>query len=197
MFTQSKKASGKVTGRKLHSIHSLLAGREFKGEINAGKANHPFAFTPTSAAVVNGKLELSGRFTVKTSGSQARKAENVKATLLATQGGLTVGPPAPRSANTNLRVGSPSDGRLLTDATGDRGYVGVMYFKLSSLNGMTLGLPFDLSAVQLNGRLNPVDDTARALQYWYSLAVNALYGKSPDASQAKSSVNEINQLLKA
>lgn len=195
MFTQSKKTTSKPAGRKLHSIHSLLIGREFKGEIEAGNANHQFVFTPTSASVVNGKLELIGRFKAKAPGGQAHKAEKVKATLLATQGGLTTGPPAPRSANTNLRVGRPSD-LPITDATGDLGYVGVMYFKLSPLDGRALGLPFDLGAVQLNGRLNPTDDTARALQYWYSLAVAAIYGNSPDASLTKSSVDEINQLLK-
>ena len=202
MFTQSKKTTGKTasdktTGRKLHSIHSLLIGREFKGEIEAGKTNHQFVFTPVSASVVNGKLELSGRLAVKAPGGQARKIEKVKASLLATQGGLTIGPPSPRTANTNLPAGRPSDGLPVTDATGNRGYVGVMYFKLSPLDGQALGLPFDLGAVQLNGRLNPADDTARALQYWYSLAVNAIYGESPDASLASSSVNEINQILDA
>ncbi|MEO6725509.1 MAG: hypothetical protein ABIU20_03470 [Blastocatellia bacterium] len=196
MFTQSKKASTKSSVRKLHSIHSLLIGREFKGEIEAGKANHQFIFTPASASVVNGRLELSGRLTVKMPGGQNRKSENIKASLLATQGGLTIGPPAPRTANTNLPAGRPSDGLPVTDATGNRGYVGVMYFKLSPLDGPALGLPFDLSEVQLNGRLNPADDTARALHYWYSLAVNAIYSKSPDTSLASSSVNEINQILR-
>ena len=135
MFTQSKKASSKSSVRKLHSIHSLLIGREFKGEIEAGKVNHQFVFTPRSASVVNGKLELSGRFTAKIPRGQTHKAENVKARLLATQGGLTTVPPVPGTVNTNLPAVRPSDGLPLTDATGDRGYVGVMYFKLSPLDG--------------------------------------------------------------
>ena len=84
MFTQSRKTAG-TRMRKLHSVHSLLIGREFIGEIEAGKIRYSFAYSPATAAISNGKLELSGRFTVKPSGGQSRKSDNVKATLLATQ----------------------------------------------------------------------------------------------------------------
>ncbi|HMV48485.1 MAG TPA: hypothetical protein PLD20_19485 [Blastocatellia bacterium] len=194
MFTQTPKTSGAAI-RKLHSVHSLLIGREFKGEIEVGKARPAFTYSPVSATVANGKLELTGRFTVKAAG-QVRKSENVKATLLATQGGLTTAPQAPRGIELTLLGKIPTDGLPATDATGGTGYVGVMYFRLSPLNGRTLGLPFDLSAVQLNGRLNPVDEAARVLQFWYSVAVRALYDSTPDESLAAKSVAEINQLLK-
>lgn len=194
MFTQSKGTSGATT-RKLHSVHSLLIGREFKGEIEVGKARHTFTYSPISASVANGKLELTGHFTVKAAG-QVRKTENVKATLLATQGGLTTAPQAPRGIELTLLGKIPTDGLPATDATDGRGYVGVMYFRLSSLNGRALGLPFEMSAVQLNGRLNPMDEAARVLQFWYSVAVRALYDPTPDESAATKSLAEINQLLK-
>lgn len=195
MLTQSKRTSG-APARKLHSVHSLLVGGEFKGEIEAGKARHSFTYSPASASVTDGKLELTGRFTVKAAG-QVRKIENVKATLLATQGGLTTAPQAPRGIELKLLGKIPTDGLPATDATDGRGYVGVMYFRLSPLNGRTLGLPFEMSAVQLNGRLNPMDEAARVLQFWYSVAVRALYDSTLDESAATKSVTEINQILKA
>lgn len=201
MFTQVKKTAnkttGKSTGRKLHSIHGLLKGREFTGEIEAGKAKHRFAFTPISAAAVNGKLELSGHLTVKAAGNQSHKADHVKATLLSTQGGAATAPAAPEDADVAMLGSITSVGLPVTEATGSRAYVGVMYFKLSPLNGSGLGLPFDLSAVQLNGRLYPEDGTARTLQFWYSVAVRAIYGESPETALASRAVNEINKILSA
>jgi hypothetical protein len=84
-----------------------------------------------------------------------------------------------------------------TDATGSRGYAGVIYFKLSALDGAKLGVPFDLSATQLNVRLNPIDETARALQFWFSVAVNAVHGEKPNHNLAAQSLSEINKLLNA
>lgn len=195
MFTQPKKTPSPKM-RKLHSIHGLLIGREFIGEIEAGKIRYSFAYSPAAAAISNGKLELSGRFAVKSSSGQSRKSDNVKATLLATQSGLTTAPQAPRGMEATLLGKLPTDGLPATDATGGRGYVGVMYFRLSPLDGRSLGLPFELNAVQLNARLNPSDHTADALQFWYSVAVRALYDPIPDGALASKSLTEINQLLK-
>jgi len=194
MFTQTKK-NKTAPLRKLHSIHSLLIGREFIGEIEAGSAKHKFIFTPVSVTAANGKLELSGRFTVKAPGGLVHKADKVRATLLSTQGSLTAPPPTPKGAEARLLGSLPSNGLPITDATGPYASVAVMYFKLSPLNGRLLEVPFDLGAVQLNGRLNPADDLARSLQFWYSVAVRVLYGESPDESLAARSVSEINQLL--
>lgn len=196
MFTQSKKTTG-TRMRKLHSVHSLLIGREFIGEIEAGNIRYSFTYSPAAADVSNGKLELSGRFTVKPSGGQSRKSDNVKAILLATQSGLTTAPQAPRGVEATLLGKIPTDGLPATDATGGRGYVGVMYFRLSPLDGRALGLPFESDAVQLNGRLNPTDETARVLQFWYSVAVRAMYDQTPDEALASKSLTEINRLLKA
>ena len=196
MSVQAKKSTNRHSPQKLHSIFGLLTGRYFAGEIETGKTKSHFTFSPTSAAVANGKLELTGRFTVKSGSGPARKAENVKATLLGTQGGLATAPTTPKGADAAMLGSITSVGLPATEATGVRGYVGVMYFKLSALNGPALGLPFDLGAVQLNGRLNPTDDTARALQFWYSVAVRAVHGEQAETSLVSRSVDEINQILK-
>jgi hypothetical protein len=188
MFTQTQK-------RKLHSVHSLLIGREFTGEIEAGRAKFKFAFSPTTAALAGGKIELTGTFSVR-SAVGTRKADNVKATLLATQGGIQSAPPAPVGATAAMLGKAHSGGLPATDATGSRGYVAVIYFKLSALDGAKLGVPLDLSAVQLNARLNPTDETGRNLQFWFSVAVNAVHGESPQQDLAAKSLDEINKLLK-
>ena len=185
MFTQTKP-------RKLHSVHSLLIGREFSGEIEAGRAKLKFSYSPKTVALANGRIELTGSFSVG-----AKKAEAVKATLLSTQGGIQAAPPTPKGATASMLGAVHSGGLPATDATGSRGYVAVIYFKLSALDGAKLGVPFDLSAVQLNLRLNPQDETARNLQFWFSVAVNAVHGESPNQSLASESLIEINKLLKA
>lgn len=192
MLTQTKKSSAL---RKLHSVHSLLMGREFTGEIEVGQKKHRFTYSPASIALSNDKLELTGQFTAKTAG-QIRKAEGVKATLLGTQGGLQNAPPTPNGASDPMLGALRSGDAPGTDATGSRAYVAVMYFKLSPLEGTKLGIPLDLSEVQLNARLNPIDGTARALQFWYSVAVRAVLGDSPDSSLASRSLSEINALLR-
>lgn len=192
MFTQTKTTSAR---RKLHSVHSLLIGREFSGEIEAGRTKLRFTYSPASIALADGKVQLTGRFTVKSAG-QVRNAENVKATLLGTQGGIQAAPPTPTGASDPM-LGAVRAGELpTTDATGSRAYVGVLYFKLSPMNGASLGVPFDLSQLQLNVRLNPQDETARALQFWYSVAVRAVLGESKDSELASRSLGEINALLK-
>lgn len=189
MFTQTQK-------RKLHSAHSLLIGHTFVGKIEAGRANLNFAFKPDTAATAGGKIELTGTFSVK-SATGTRKTDNVKATLLATQGSIQSAPPTPAGATASM-LGKVHSGSLpATDATGSRGSVGVMYFKLSALDGSKLGVPFDLSALQLNVRLNPTDETARSLQFWFSVAVNAVQGEAPNQTLATQSLSEVNKLLRA
>lgn len=192
MFTQTKKTSL----RKLHSVHSLLIGREFVGEIEAGKTKQRFTYSPSSIALAGGKIELTGRFTVKSAG-QMHKAETVKATLLATQGNIQSAPPTPSGASASMLGPVPASDKPATDATGSRSSVGVMYFKLSALDGTKLGVPFDLSDVQLNVRLNPPDETARALQFWFSVAVGAVMGEKQDSKLALDSLGSINKFLKA
>jgi hypothetical protein len=62
------------------------------------------------------------------------------------------------------------------------------------LVGSALGIPVDLSRVQLNLRLVPLDDTARTMNELLSAAVDALQ-LQPDANQAASIIVELNQLF--
>src|SRR6185295_2196954 len=59
-------------------------------------------------------------------------------------------------------------GRPVVESTDALSFVGVLYFHLSPLDGEALGLPLDVSKVQLGGRLAPVDDRARDLQFLFS-----------------------------
>lgn len=192
MFSQNRKSPAR---RKLYSIHGLLAGRQFKGEIESGKLKHQFAFTPTSASLADGKFEFSGDFAVKTSGKNL-KTNAVKATLLGTQGSLLAASTVPAGGNASMLGDMPAGDLPATDASGAKSSVGVAYFKLSSLDGDKMGLPFDMSAVQLNLRLNPGDEFGRVLQFWLSVVAKAVGGESKDMNLASESVAQINHLLK-
>ncbi len=200
MFTQKKNATGKPsTDRQLHSIHALPNGGGFAGRIEVGKSNYQFAFTPKTASIVNGKLVLTGSVKVRTPAGQQRTADNVTATLLATQASITAPPPMPRDFAPSLKPPQPalSESLPITDWTGRLGSVGVMYLKLSPLNGGALGLPVNLSSAQLNVRLYPTSEIERDLQWLYSALVEATQGESRDEQRAAGYLNEINRRLKA
>jgi len=52
-----------------------------------------------------------------------------------------------------------------------------MYVHFEPLGGSAFGVAADLSRVQLNARLAPLNDSERALQGAYSWIIAALYGK--------------------
>ncbi len=200
MFTQKKTAaSNAAVNRKLHSVHVLPNGNGFAGQIEAGKSSYQFIFTPKTAALVNGTLVLSGAVRVKAPTGQQRASDNVTATLLATQGSITAPPPMPGDFSPSLKPPQPEPGESLpiTDWTGHLGSVSVMYLKLSPLDSRALGLPMDLSSVQLNARMFPASEIERDLQWLYSALVDALSGDSRDEQRAAGYLNEINRRLTA
>jgi hypothetical protein len=75
--------------------------------------------------------------------------------------------------------------------------VGVLYFNLSALDGPTLGVPLDLSKVQLNLRLATTDDLAREVQNLFSDVSDALYKDPSDERAASESVQELNRIFKS
>ena len=83
-----------------------------------------------------------------------------------------------------------------TEATGRRGFVGVMYLKLSPLDGGALGVSADLHEVQLNARFAPTSAVERELQYLFSGLVMAVNGEKPDEKRASAFVEAINKTLK-
>ena len=211
---------------KLHTIHALLRRRVFEGNIEAHNTTYDFSFAPSAAEIVDGRLVLTGRVGVSSARQPLRLVDGVKAHLAATQGGVGVSPvrrqlltgtaqtaqtataeqklEQEKGPETELQPGlhafeSPrSDklGRPNVESTGTLGFVGVLYLQLS-LDGKALGLPLDLSNVQLGGRLAPIDDVARDLQLLFSDLVNALHGEAPDEKAAAGYVKEINQALKS
>src|SRR5262249_29359446 len=71
----------------------------------------------------------------------------------------------------------PIESLPLTDSTGHMGSVAAMYLRLSPLDGRALGVPADLSAVQLNARLYATSEIERDLHWLYSALVEATQGK--------------------
>jgi hypothetical protein len=194
MLTQKKNATNKI-----HSIHVLPSGNGFAGKIEAGRSSYQFAFKPKSATSINGKLVLTGSVTVKTPTGRRQAADNVTATLLATQGSITGPPPMPRRFSESLKPPLPAPGGSLplTDWTGHNGSVAVMYLKLAPLDGRALGVPADLSSVQLNARLYVTSEIERDLQWLYSALLEALQGEHKNEKLTTDYLGAINHILKA
>ncbi len=195
MITQAQK---KNAANKIYSIHVLPSDSGFAGEIVAGKSSYHFAFAPKTAAPVNGKLVLTGAVKVNASGGRQRAADNVTATLLSTQGSITGPPPMPRQFSESLKPPMPEPGESLplTDWTGHTSSVAVMYLKLSPLDGRALGVPADLSSVQLNARLYTASEIERDLHWLYSALALAMYGEQPNEKLAADYLDAINRILK-
>lgn len=193
MLTQKRR-----TAKKIHSIHVLPNGAGFIGKIEAGGSSHHFSFTPKAAASSNGKLVLTGVVKAQLLGGRQRVANDVTATLLATQGSITGQPPMPRQFSESLKPPSPiPTGSLpLTDSTGHLGSVAVMYLRLSPLDGSALGVPAELSAVQLNARLYATSEIERDLHWLYWALVEATQGEHKNERLAADYLDAINRILK-
>jgi hypothetical protein len=194
MLTQKRKAA-----EKTHSIHVLPNGAGFAGKIEAGGLNHQFSFTPKTAASSNGKLVLTGVVKAKAPGGRQRMVNDVTATLLATQGSITGPPLMPRQFSESLKppTPTPSGSLPITDSTGHLGSVAVMYLRLSPLDGAALGVPADLSAVQLNARLYATSEIERDLHWLYSALVEATQGENKNERLAADYLDAINRVLKS
>jgi hypothetical protein len=193
MLTQKRKEA-----KKIHSIHVLPNGVGFAGKIEAGVLSHQFSFTPKTAALSNGKLVLTGVVKAQLAGGRQRVANDVTSTLLATQGSITSPPPMPRQFSESLKppLPTPSGSLPLTDSTGHLGSVAVMYLRLSPLDGSALGVPADLSAVQLNARLYATSEIERDLHWLYSALVEATQGEHKNERLAADYLDAINRILK-
>jgi hypothetical protein len=83
----------------------------------------------------------------------------------------------------------------VVESTGALSFCGVLYFKLSPLDGRALGIPADISRLQLNVRLAPVNETERNLQGVYSSIVDAFLVKQVDIRIASEQISHLNKLL--
>ncbi len=213
--------------RKLHSIHGLLRGRVVDGQFEVRGQLYRFSFIPATAAVADGSLVLTGRLIVQPPQLSMRFVDSVEARLVAVQGGVGVSPvrrqlltgtvqtsqtstsdqkmEQEKGPETELQPGlhafeSPrldELGRPVVESTGSLSFAGVLYFNLSALDGATLGVPLDLSKVQLNLRLATTDDLARELQNLFSDVSDALYKEPADERAARGSVQELNRIFKS
>ena len=185
-----------ATMRKLNSIHMLLHERAFRGKVEAGARSYDFHFQPTGAAINNGKLEITGTMHVMAKGAKPRTARDVRATLAGMQGGLGAAPPTPAKYASPSIAPTPDSLLPRTEYTERTAFAGVLYFHLSTLDGRALGVPLDLSRVQLNARLAPTSDTERAMHWFLSMLGGSAFSQSRDEARMQEYLVEFNQLLK-
>ena len=186
----ARDAAGPKPAKKLYSMAALMRGKDFTGKFETASGVYEFTFAPTVASLNNGKLELTGTLSVSSARMAKREAKGVQATLLSTQGGLGNVPASIRARNSNNRSPLP-----ITEATDVTGFVGVLYFRLSSINARTLGLTIDVSSAQLNARLFPDNEVERQLQVIYADVAAAAYSDKPDANAAAKYLAALNQLF--
>lgn len=214
-----------VSGPPLYSISAVLKQRDFVGSFEVAGAGYRFVYVPSEAGLSDQKLQLRGRLEI--TGPRDRKSarDAVRALLVSAQGGVGVAPitrqvmvggvgasTASTSGQQQQIAGEkPAAEPKKTDAadspklrplpevesTGPLSFCGAMYFHLEPLNGRSLGVAADLTRLQLNVRLVPVDERGRELQGLYSSMVDALYGKRADARTASAVLAELNKLLVA
>ena len=190
----------------IHSIAALQRDRGFAGRFEVSGGAYEFEYIPAKAEVVNGKLNLLGDLSVTGPQKKKQVRKTVRLALQSTQGGLGGSPTLrmtlPASAEAaaarmkELGMSAAGDRPLpVTDSTGALGFVGVMYLRFEPLVGAQLGVPADLSRLQLNARLFPANGTEETLQYLYSHIVDTLCGPSTDAAAANVFVKDLNQVL--
>jgi hypothetical protein len=197
-FQKRQKAKTGAKAPKLYSIAARMRERSFEGGFDIAGINYSFTYSPARAAVAGRKLELSGGFTVIDGRPNARVPphclNNVRAVLVSAQGGIGA---AATRANLPVDISTARPDLPVVESTGALSFCGALYFKLSSLDGRSLGVPADLSPLQLNVRLAPTGDAERNLQGVYSSIVDALYGKKADNRAAAAHVSLLNKLLTA
>jgi hypothetical protein len=214
---QGRKASrGQPARQRLFSIAAWPKQRTFVGNLSVGGTTYKFSYEPSRAEAINKLLQLTGQFTVTDPRGRARALKSVRATLANSQGGIGTGPirrqmiaaDAPADTQTPSQpkqqvagetekpAGEKQAGSLpVTENTGPTSYCGVLYFHFEPLDATAIGVAADLTRVQLNVRLEPLDDTAKTLHGLYSYVVDALYGKRTDERLAAAAITELNRVF--
>jgi hypothetical protein len=207
-----------VRRTKLHSISAVMREVGFEGSFTAEGIPYSFTYSPRKAAIVSAgslndrprprgssprpggvpetRLRLNGSLLVIDSRPFARvpshNLSNVRADLIATQGGIGAAPPRKKLPPD---ISPPGADLPVVESTGALSFCGVLYFKLAPLEGSSLGVRADMSSVQLNARLAPRNDRERELQAAYSSIADALYGKETNVAAAETALGELNILL--
>jgi hypothetical protein len=193
---------------RIHSIAALQKERGFAGRFELAGAAYSFEYVPARAEVVSGKMNLLGELSVTDPQKKRQTRKSVRLVLQSTQGGLGAVPTPrmqlPASAeilaarrNQSASTGSSDRPLPVTDSTGPLAFVGAMYLRFEPLAGPQLGVPADLSHLQLNARLYPANGMEESLQYLYSHIVDSLSGSSPDIASANAFVKDLNHVLES
>ena len=206
IFGKTKQRRGKAAGQnraaadaRIHSMAALLRERHFSGSFDVAGASYRFTYAPSKAELAEGRLQLKGRLTITDPQGRARMRDPVKALLASTQGGIGRAPARPSIPGVEKREAGQSQATELPaiESTGPLSFCGVIYFRLEPINGRSLGVPADLSRVQLNARLTPTEETGRKLHGFYSFLVEAIYGSEADHKTAETIIEELNKFLAA
>ena len=190
------KTSAVAKATKLYSIAARMRGQSFAGNFEAGGISYRFTYDPRKSSLIGRRLQLNGSLTVIEGRPNARgpahRLSNVSATLVSAQGGIGTAPQR-RKMPADL---SPVRPELpVVESTGALSFCGVLYFKLSPLDGRALGVRAVMSPLQLNVRLAPVNDAERNLQGVFSSIVDALFGQRLDIRAASEHVRDLNKIL--
>jgi len=220
---QRRLERGRQTGaRRLYSIAAWPEQRAFAGNLSLGGTVYKFSYAPSRAEAINKLLQLTGRLTITDARGRARALDSVRATLANTQGGIGTGPLRRQMIASDAPIGDQTTSQQkhqiagetekqagekqseqarargslpVTENTGPTSYCGVLYFHFAPLDAGALGVTADLTKVQLNVRLEPLDDTARTLHGLYCYVVDALYGERADEKLAAAAISELNRVF--
>jgi hypothetical protein len=219
LLSAKNRGKGLATGRgasevaprkepRIHSIAGLQKERGFTGRFEIAGAVYSFEYTPARAEVVSGKLNLLGELAIVDPQRKRQVRKNVRLALQSTQGGLGNAPTPKMDLPASAEVAAAHRNQASTPGAGDRplpvtestgalSFVGVMYLRFEPLVGPQLGVPADLSQLQLNARLYPANGLEETLQYLYSHIIDSLYRKSPDTGAAMAFVKDLNRVLES
>ena len=223
--SQRRQARGGQTARRrIYSIAAWPEQRAFAGNLSFDTTGYKFSYAPSRAEAINKLLQLTGRLTVTDARGRAHALNSVRATLANTQGGVGTGPLRRQMIASDAPIGDQTTSQQkqqiagetekqtgekqseqarargslpVTENTGPTSYCGVLFFHFEPLDAGALGVAADLTKVQLNVRLEPLDDTARTLHGLYCYVVEALYGERANEKLAAAAINELNRVFAA